>query len=244
MMSEQTGQPAGIVPLSARERRVLGVLIEKQKTTPEYYPMTISALVTGCNQKSNRDPVTSYDADQVEEILEGLRRKGAVILVEGAGRGPKWKHTLYDWLDLKNRPTELAILAELLLRGPQTEGELRGRASRMNEIPDLDALDRLLEFLKQRGLVVQLSPPGQRRGVVVTHGMYPPEELERVRQAHQRAALAAPGDDDDAPAPAASRRAPAHEAELGELRTEIEQVRAELAGLRAEFEALKASLGA
>ena len=86
------------VPLSPRERRVLGVLVEKAKTTPEYYPMTIAAIVTGCNQKSNRDPVTNYDADDVEEILQDLRRKGAVIMIETGGRVVRWKHTLYDWL--------------------------------------------------------------------------------------------------------------------------------------------------
>src|ERR1700716_3021401 len=112
------------VPLSPRERRVLGVLVEKAKTTPEYYPMTIAAIVTGCNQKSNRDPVTNYDADDVEEILQGLRKKGATVRIEGTGRVVRWKHTLYDWLDLRNQPVGLAVVAELLLRGPQTEGDL------------------------------------------------------------------------------------------------------------------------
>ena len=160
--------------------------------------MSIAALVTGCNQKSNRDPVTDYDADDVEETLQGLRQKGAAVRIEGSGRVERWKHNLYEWLDLKGRPVELAVLAELMLRGPQTEGELRGRASRMDEIADLDALHRVLEGLTGRGLVVPLSPPGQRRGVVVTHGLYPPDELERVRRAHAaapppRAAAASPG---------------------------------------------------
>jgi uncharacterized protein len=106
------------VPLSPAERRVLGVLIEKQKTTPEYYPLSVAAIVTGSNQKSNRDPVTNYDADDVEEVLQGLRKKGAVVQVEGTGRVVRWKHALYEWLDLKNRPVEMAVLAELLLRGP------------------------------------------------------------------------------------------------------------------------------
>src|SRR5436309_7336635 len=81
------------VPLTARERRVLGVLVEKAKTTPEYYPMTIAAIVTGCNQKSNRDPVTNYDADDAEDILQGLRKKGAAVMVEAGGRVVRWKHT-------------------------------------------------------------------------------------------------------------------------------------------------------
>ena len=111
------------VPLAPRERRVLGVLVEKAKTTPEYYPLSLAAIVTGCNQKSNRDPVTNYDQDDVEETLHNLRKKGAVILVEGSGRVQRWKHTLYDWLKVSK--VELAVMAELLLRGPQTEGELR-----------------------------------------------------------------------------------------------------------------------
>src|SRR5437763_763090 len=96
------------VPLTLPERRVLGVLVEKAKTTPEYYPMTIAALVSGCNQKSNRDPVMNFDADDVEEVLQGLRRKGAAVMVEAGGRVARWKHTLYDWL--KVGKVELAVL--------------------------------------------------------------------------------------------------------------------------------------
>src|SRR6478735_2016610 len=140
------------VPLSPRERRVLGVLVEKAKTTPEYYPLTIAALVTGCNQKSNRDPVTNYDADDVEEVLHDLRHKGAAVMVEAGGRVVRWKHTLYDWLKVSKN--ELAVIAELLLRGPQTEGDLRARASRMEPLPDLPALQAVLEALTARGLVV------------------------------------------------------------------------------------------
>src|SRR5436309_4919481 len=151
------------VPLSPRERRVLGVLVEKAKTTPEYYPLTVAAIVTGCNQKSNRDPVTNYDADDVEDILQDLRHKGATVMVEGSGRVVRWKHTLYDWLKVSK--VELAVVAELLLRGPQTEGDLRSRASRMEPFADLPALQAVLEALAGRGLEVYLSPPGQRRGV-------------------------------------------------------------------------------
>src|SRR3954462_10958128 len=176
------------VPLSPRERRVLGVLVEKAKTTPEYYPMTVAAIVTGSNQKSNRDPVANYDADDVEEILQELRRKGAAVMIEGAGRVVRWKHTLYDWL--KVNKVELAVMAELMLRGPQTEGDLRSRASRMEPFPDLPALQAVLEGLEPRGLIVYLSPPGQRRGVVLTHGLYPPAELEKVRQAFAQSAVA------------------------------------------------------
>jgi hypothetical protein len=234
------------VPLTPPERRVVGVLIEKQKTTPEYYPMSVAALVSGCNQKSNRDPITNYDADDIDEILQGLRRKGAVIQVEGTGRVVRWKHALYEWLDLKNRPVEMAVVAELLLRGPQTEGELRSRASRMEDIPDLSRLQEVLEFLAGRGLVIYLTPPGQRRGVVVTHGLYPPEELARVREAHRQAApveepraiRTAPG---PAPGPAP---APVWAAEAAALRQEMEALRQTVATLAAEVDALKTALGA
>ena len=170
------------VPLDARERRVLGVLIEKAKTTPDVYPMSIAALTTGCNQKSNREPITNFDVDDAEEILQDLRKKGAVIMVEGSGRVVRWKHTLYDWFGVSK--IEIAILAELLLRGSQTEGDLRGRASRMEPIADLPTLQNHLEALATRGLVVYLSPKGVRRGVIVTHGLYLPHELEREKQKH------------------------------------------------------------
>lgn len=231
------------VPLAPKERRILGVLVEKQKTTPDAYPMSVAALVAGCNQKSNRDPVTSFDADDVEETLQDLRRKGAAVMVEGGGRVVRWKHTLYDWLGLRGRAAEMAVLAELLLRGPQTEGELRQRAGRMDPIPDLPALQTILNYLNELGLVVYLSPPGQRRGVVVTHGLYPPEELERVRRAQAQAA-AASEDDEPAPRPTAAPAGPPRADAVAELRAEVEALRERLGALESEFGALKRSLGA
>ncbi len=235
------------MPLPPRERRVLGVLVEKAKTTPEYYPLTIAALVTGCNQKSNRDPVTNYDADDVEEILHSLRKKGATVMVEGSGRVVRWKHTLYDWL--KVTKVELAVLAELLLRGPQTEGDLRARASRMEPLPDLTALQTVLEALVPRGLVVFLSPPGQKRGVMVTHGLYPPEELEKVRQAF--ANLPAVDAEVERPLRSASVRQelsaahaePGWVAEVAALKTEVSTLRATVETLAAEVQRLKSELG-
>ncbi|MGE5756281.1 MAG: YceH family protein [Planctomycetaceae bacterium] len=237
------------VPLSPRERRVLGVLVEKAKTTPEYYPMTVAAIVTGCNQKSNRDPVTNYDADDVEEILQDLRRKSAVIMVETGGRVVRWKHTLYDWLKVSK--VELAVLAELMLRGPQTEGDLRARASRMEPLPELASLQAVLEALVPRDLVIYLSPPGQKRGVVVTHGLYPPAELEKVRQAFAQQAVAAAEDEERParPAPAraelsAAAQAPAWAAEVAALRSEVAALRGTVEALAAEVRGLKAALGA
>jgi uncharacterized protein YceH (UPF0502 family) len=228
------------VPLDARERRVLGVLVEKGKTTPDYYPLTLAALVTGCNQKSNRDPVTNYDEDDVEEILHGLRMKGAVILVEGSGRVVRWKHTLYDWL--KVGKVELAIMGELLLRGSQTEGDLRARASRMEPLPDLATLQGHLEALASRDLVVFLSPRGQRRGVIVTHGLYRPEELERERTKH--AAGPAETDVEPAPRPAVRPVTPGLAEEVASLRDELLALRARVEVLADEVRALKTELGA
>ena len=243
-MSQPTAEKTW-VPLTPRERRVAGVLVEKQKTTPDAYPMSVAAIVTGCNQKTNRDPLTSYDSDDVEDILQGLRKKGAAILVEGSGRVAKWKHALYEWLDLKSQPVAMAILAELLLRGPQTEGDLRSRAGRMDPMPELDALHKLLEALAARRLVVFLSPPEQRRGIVVTHALYPPEELERVR--HAQSQMPAP-DDEPAPrgagvGPHIEPPSPAWTAEVAALRVEVAALRETVQALAAEVHALKSALG-
>lgn len=167
-------------PLGPLERRVLGVLIEKQKTGGgDTYPMTINALVTGSNQKSNRDPVMSLDEDEVEEALLELNRKVLVNRVQG-GRVEKWRHLLYDFWKVSK--VEMAIIAELLLRGPQTEGDLRSRASRMDDIADLDTLRNLLRDLVRRNFVLYLTPGG--RGAVVTHGFHTPEELVAERAKH------------------------------------------------------------
>jgi uncharacterized protein YceH (UPF0502 family) len=235
------------VPLGPRERRVAGVLIEKQKTTPDIYPMSVAAIVTACNQKSNRDPITNYDADDVEEVLDMLRRKGVTVLYEGTGRVVRWKHMLYEWLNLKNRPNDMAVIAELLLRGPQTEGELRARAGRMADLPDLDALHNVLSYLVEREMVIYLTPPGQRRGAIVTHNFYPPEELAKVRQTQAaRVAMAVEEDDEPAarPARAAVASATADPGELDGLRGEVATLRGRVDALEAELAALKTALGA
>src|SRR3990170_4549314 len=113
-------------PLEALERRVLGVLVEKAKTTPENYPLSLNSLKSGCNQKNNRSPLMQVEEDQVEAALESLRRVGAVSELQGSGRVDKYRHLAYDWLGVEK--VELAVMAELLLRGAQTVGELRGRA--------------------------------------------------------------------------------------------------------------------
>lgn len=172
------GGPAATVrPLDAHERRVLGVLIEKAKTTPDQYPLSLNSVVAGCNQKSNRDPAMNVDEEVVSRTLKILQDCGAVAEVYGNGSLARYRHRGYEWLGVGKE--ELAILAELLLRGEQSEGSLRGRASRMEAIPDLPALRGHLDRLAARGLVVWLSPPG--RGRMLTHGLLPQEKLDKVR---------------------------------------------------------------
>src|SRR5439155_20205248 len=155
--------------LDARQRRVLGVLIEKAKTTPAGYPMSVNAIVAGCNQKNNRDPATSYDDIDVEKALDQLRTLGAVSEPDWVGRVSKYKHHAYEWLGV-SKP-EIAVMTELLLRGAQALGELRGRAARMEPIADLAALKPIVDALVARGLMLELSPPG--RGQIVSHNLYP-----------------------------------------------------------------------
>jgi len=178
-MSDSTdSHSAAPRPLDAMQRRVLGVLVEKSKTTPGGYPMTVNSIVTGCNQKSNRDPLTALDDADVMNTLNDLINLGAVELIDWTGRTDKYKHLAYDWLSVDR--AELAVLGELLLRGPQTLGELRARASRMEPIADLDALRPVVDRLVQRGLMLELTPPG--RGQIVAHNLYPADELAEVRE--------------------------------------------------------------
>ena len=150
--------------LTADECRVLGVLVEKAFTTPDQYPLTLNAVVNGCNQKNNRDPLTSIDDARAFDALESLRAKRLVIRADMAGsRVNKYKHNANEVLHV--RAGELAVLAELLLRGAQTLGEIRGRASRMHPLESLEAAKGMLEALMQRDepLAQQLPPsPGSR----------------------------------------------------------------------------------
>jgi len=148
-----------MIELTPDESRVLGVLIEKDKTTPEQYPLSLNAVVNGCNQKNNRDPVLNMTDNQAFDALESLRAKGLVIRSDVPGqRVNKYRHNTQDVLRL--RQGEVALMAELLLRGPQTLGELRGRASRMNPFESLEAVKELLRMLIEREEpMVKLIPP-------------------------------------------------------------------------------------
>jgi uncharacterized protein YceH (UPF0502 family) len=188
-MSDQNNPADGPPPpLPLRQRRILGVLMEKARTTPDAYPLTLNSLVSGCNQKSNRHPLMDLTAEQVEDDLEKMRAAGLVAEVQGNGRVAKYRHFGYDYMKVKG--AEAAVMTELLLRGEQTAGELRTRASRFEAIADLPTLQNLLDSLMARGLVVALSPAG--RGQLLTHNLYLPEELSRLKQLlGNRAATAA-----------------------------------------------------
>ena len=228
-MSDTANTWAPIPPL---ERRVLGVLIEKQKTSKsaDAYPMTLNSILVGCNQKSNREPVVELDEVEVEETLEAVQKRGMVMKMTG-GRVDRYRHLLYEiW---KVTKVEMAVLAELLLRGPQTEGDLRGRASRMEEIKTLEELREMLKSLAERKLVVYLSPP-ERRGTMVTHGFHEPAEFDREKARHAGGA--------SEPEPAANRVA-ASDTKYADLQAEVVQLKEAVKRLENEIAMIKVSLG-
>ncbi len=161
-------------PLSKNARRVLGVLIEKAKTTPDNYPLSLAGLVSGCNQKSNRSPQMNVDEDDVTNALDELRSVGAAREIQGSGRVTKYRHAAYEWMGID--AAEAAVMTELLLRGPQTAGELRTRASRMHPFDDLAAMQSVLDLLIGKDLAEALSPAG--RGQTFAHKLYPPDERQ------------------------------------------------------------------
>src|SRR5688500_14852368 len=153
-----------MLQLTPPESRVLGVLIEKALTTPDQYPLSLNAVVAGCNQKNNRDPVLTMTEDEAFDALESLRGKQLAVRVDVANsRVHRYKQTAGE--TLRARTGEVAMLAELLLRGPQTIGELRGRASRMHAMESLDVAKDMLRALMERPepLAKQIPPaPGSR----------------------------------------------------------------------------------
>jgi uncharacterized protein YceH (UPF0502 family) len=233
-------------PLEAIERRILGVLVEKAKTTPENYPLSLNALRSGCNQKNNRSPLMQLEETAIEDALEKLRKVGAVVQVQGTSRVDRFRHLAYDWLGVEK--VELAVMAELLLRGAQTVGELRGRAARMEPIKDLADLRPTLDSLEKKRLIQYLTPPG--RGCIVTHTLYLDREMDKVRREadamHAAAAISETTQETHSTA-AAPQRAPQPAAvqhasrdnvsdEISVLRDELDALKRELAAARSDFE--------
>jgi hypothetical protein len=233
-------------PIEALERRVLGVLVEKAKTTPENYPLSLNAIKNACNQKNNRSPLMQVEEDQVDAVLESLRKIGAVSEIQGSGRVDKYRHLAYDWLGVEK--VELAVMAELLLRGAQTVGELRGRAARMEPIKDMGELRPVLDSLQAKGLLVFLTPEG--RGAMVTHTLYQEREMEKVRR--EAANSAPPTDAPPRETAAVVSRPPAatpatppivpSDSDVARLREEVASMRRELVDARAEFESTSGEL--
>src|SRR5215213_727264 len=208
--------------LTEVEARIVGSLVEKQLTTPEYYPLTLNALVAACNQKTNREPVVNYDEKTVTGALDDLRDKNIVYVFYGStSRVPKYKHIVPDVYELE--PSETAVMCVLMLRGPQTIGELRERTGRLYDFRDLNDVNETLEGLMKREepLITRLErAPGQKEaryahllcGEVTSYT--PPERTARAGGV---------GNDE----------------RVEKLEQELETLKGELSSFRQEFEDFK-----
>ena len=222
--------------LTPVETRVLGCFLEKERTTPDSYPLTLNSLLLACNQSTNRDPVMTLNEREIEEALDGLRQKKlATVIFGGGSRVQKYRHILPDTYNFS--PQEYALLCVLLLRGPQTLGELRGRTERLASFPQLSDVEGTLAGLAEAGEpLVRLLPqrPGQkeRRYVQLLSG----EPVEPTPEE-----LAAPIHRERAVAPAF---APDQTPRLEALEQEVADLRRELGTLRESLDELRRALGA
>lgn len=213
------------IELTELEARVIGCLIEKQITTPDQYPLSLNALVNACNQKSNRDPVLALDERTVQQVVAGLERKHMVIERAGYGsRVPKYQHVFCntEFGSLKFTPLETAVLCELLVRGPQTPGELRTRASRMCEVGDVSQVEATLQNLMTRPdgpFVTRLAREAGRRDSRFAH-LFSGSVTEAVAE----------------PEPAAFVGTGAGDDRLTRLEEQVEQLANEVAILRRRLE--------
>jgi uncharacterized protein len=208
--------------LSPAELRVLGSLLEKQRTTPDVYPLTLNALRAACNQSTNRDPVVSYDEETIRDALHYLGRRRWTRLTSGHGsRAAKYRHLLAEELGIT--PEEQAVLAVLMLRGPQTPGELLARTERLFHFDGADALHAVLDRLSERELTVRLERrPGQReeRYAHLLGDEVPVDAAPVAYTPAPAPAPAAPAVDDD--------RLARLEQEVAELRAQVQALREEL----------------
>ena len=224
--------------LNEIERRVFGALLEKALAQPQYYPMTLNAIVAACNQKSNRDPLMDLDEDAVWNTLEVLRAGGLVtrLLPGGASRVERYKHEAKEFFDWEK--PQRAVMTELLLRGPQTVGELRTRCARMVAFENTEAVAAVLENLSALDpprVAVLPRAPGQSV-VRYAHCLYRPEEWSALTQAVAPPPTAAPAVNVAALNPAST----ALRGEVDRLRAEVAQLREELAKLARRVESLGA----
>jgi uncharacterized protein len=222
------------VDLSSVEIRVVGCLIEKQRTTPDAYPLSVNALRLACNQTTNRDPVVAYDEEEIRIALARLRHRGWTRLA-GAGRASKYRHLLDEKLGLDDG--EMALLGVLMLRGEQTPGELKQRTERLHGFADLDAVGDGLGRLISRGLAVRHERrPGQKEDRY-RHTLDDDSDEADVAPAAVPPVVVAPSAPVVAP-PAAPVAAPSDG--LAALRDEVASLRDEVASLRARLDALDA----
>jgi uncharacterized protein len=220
--------------LSETEIRVLGALIEKESTTPEYYPLSLNALLNACNQKSNRDPVTALDEDSVRHAIRTLSEQALVRSAGGDSRVPKFEHRINELYNFHRN--ELAILCVLLLRGPQTPGELRTRTDRLYSFDDLEAVHSALALLMRRDPpLVKILPrqPGTKEArythllsgdIAPTHHSSPEISIESST---------------DAPHPAAKSLANADSARIVQLESQVAELKSQLESLREQFAAFQ-----
>ena len=222
------GKPAPL--LTFEESRVLGCLLEKEATTPDQYPLTFNALYSACNQSSNREPVTDFGTDTVEEAMEGLRYKKLSILVhQGGARVPKCKHTLENKFPYLTKG-QTALLCVLLLRGQQTVGELRQRTERLHPFADIERVQTVLDEMADYSpepLVKLIPAGGGRRAATYVHLLCGDVAPMPVTSGSSRG--------ESAGIPASSWRA--------EMEEEISSLKADVLALRSEIEALKSNLG-
>ena len=218
----------GLFILTPAETRILGCLLEKERITPENYPLSLNSLIAACNQSTNRDPVVSYDEKTVEAGVDSLREKKLATMTSGAGsRVPKYRHNLLNHFQLNQR--EIALLCVLLLRGPQTPGELRSRTERVQFFDSLEQVESFLaDLAKGDDPLVRVLParPGQKekRYVQLISG-------EPVLQGDFEAEIPIAG------AKANSQsRIEALENEIATLKIELRQLREELLSFRKQFE--------
>jgi uncharacterized protein YceH (UPF0502 family) len=221
------------VDLTPAEQRVLGCLLEKQRTTPDGYPLTLNALRLACNQATNRDPVVDYDDETLRPALEKLSRRRWVRYASGQGsRAPKYRHLLDEALEID--AAQQAVLTVLLLRGPQTLGELKSRTERLHALGDLDAVHGVLDGLVERDLVRSIGRrPGQKeeRWQHMLGGMQEPLDTASLPPYQEHtpppspAALAAAEEDLVGRAGVQDGRLAALEAEVRALRDEVEALR-------------------
>jgi uncharacterized protein YceH (UPF0502 family) len=185
-MSDETSPPATLEPITFEEARVLGCLLEKEMTTPENYPLTLNSLISACNQSSNREPVVNFVESTVLAALEGLKIRGLAFQVSVPGaRVQKFKHNLNGKFPRLEKPG-LALMCVMLLRGPQTAGELRQRTERMQAFPDIPSVEASLQELivyPETPLVVRIPAGGGRKAVTYAHLLCGPVESHQAAAA-------------------------------------------------------------